>query len=599
MTYDDSAALKVVLGPTNTGKTHLAIERLCAHSSGMMGFPLRLLAREVYERVCAIKGADYVALITGEEKILPCKARWLLCTAESMPIDRDCAFVALDEAQLAAHPERGHIFTNRLLTLRGREETMLLGSESLRPVIRALLPKAEIITRPRFSTLSYSGAHKLTRLPKRSAIVAFSTEEVYAVAEMLRRTRGGAAIVMGSLSPRTRNAQVAMFQSGEVDFIVATDAIGMGLNMDIAHVAFASLSKFDGRINRRLTTAEIAQIAGRAGRHQRDGTFGHVGGGEGPGALTPAEIEAIEEHRFARIDQVYWRNDVISFGTIEDLIRSLGAKPERSPLLAAPEASDLAVLKRLADDPLVRDRAQHPAMVERLWEACALPDFRKVGPEHHARTVQRIFRHLSEANGTIPHTWFADEIARLDRVDGDIDTIGGRIAAARTWAYVAHRRDWIADPAKWAARTEALEQKLSDALHKRLTERFVDKRTTALMRSIASDASALDVRIDHDGNVQVEDEKVGRLEGFRFTIEATTTRRDKRLLLTAVERHLARERAARVRHLADDKDASFRMRDDVAMLAWARYRAADPRAIGCCAKYRARSRSERLVVQRT
>jgi ATP-dependent RNA helicase SUPV3L1/SUV3 len=341
--------VKAVLGPTNTGKTHLAVERMVAHSSGLMGFPLRLLAREVYERVVKLKGDKEVALITGEEKILPPKARWFLCTAESMPIrgkeesdfTRDFAFVALDEAQLGADPERGHVFTDRLLHARGREETMILGSEALAPMVRSLLPKAEIITRPRFSTLSYAGPAKLSRLPPRSAIVAFSADQVYAVAEALRRMRGGAAVVMGALSPRTRNAQVAMYQAGEVDYLVATDAIGMGLNMDVAHVAFAGLGKFDGRRRRRLTPAEMAQIAGRAGRHQRDGTFGTLNiEGEALAEFRDEEVDAIENHRFAPMEFLYWREGEPDYRSVEALIRSLERRPTQAGLRAAPEAVD-------------------------------------------------------------------------------------------------------------------------------------------------------------------------------------------------------------------------------------------------------------------
>ena len=567
MTRDESATLKAVLGPTNTGKTHLAIERLCGHSSGMIGFPLRLLAREVYDRVVAIKGPKEVALITGEEKIVPPGARWLLCTAEAMPVERDCAFVAIDEAQLAANPERGHIFTDRMLNVRGREETMILGSESLRPIVRALTPDAEIIRRPRFSTLSYAGSSKISRLPKRSAIVAFSAEEVYAVAEMLRRARGGAAVVMGALSPRTRNAQVAMFQSGEVDYIVATDAIGMGLNMDIAHVAFASLTKFDGRTKRRLSVSEMAQIAGRAGRHQRDGSFGSLGGGDAPNALRPEEIEAIEEHRFPRLDHVFWRNSNVNLSSVDSLHESLTLKPENPILRPAPEATDFAVLRILADDPLIRDRARGAAQVARFWAACSLPDFRKVGPEHHARTVQRIFRHLSEGTGRIPHAWLADEIARLDRVDGDIDTLGGRIAAARTWAYVAHRADWIDDPAHWAARTEALEHKLSDALHQRLTERFVDRRTTVLMRAIGNDPALIDVTIGDDGCVLVEGEAIGRLDGFTFSVAPGTRTGERKQLIAAAERHLPRERARRAAQLVAAPSAAFAL-DQHGVIHW-------------------------------
>ena len=548
--------ITAVLGPTNTGKTHLAVERMCGHSSGMIGFPLRLLAREVYDRVVRMKGEAQVALITGEERIVPPGARWFLCTAESMPLDRDVGFVALDEAQLGADPERGHVFTDRLLRARGRDETMILGSAALRPLLRSLVPEAEVIERPRFSTLSYAGARKLSRLPKRSAIVAFSAEEVYAVAEALRRLRGGAAVVMGALSPRTRNAQVAMFQAGEVDYLVATDAIGMGLNMDVAHVAFASLTKFDGQRKRRLTVAEMAQIAGRAGRHQRDGTFGALAE-DGPGAFTPEEVFAIEEHRFPTLDHLYWRDGEPDLSSIDALITSLEAKPHQPGLRAAPEAVDLAVLKRLAEDSLVVARTRGHGQVARLWSACGLPDFRKLGPEPHSRFVGRIFTHLSEGDGHIPARWFADEIARLDSVSGDVETIAGRIAATRSWAYIAHRADWLADPTHWQDRAQALETKLSDALHDRLTQRFVDKRTTALLRSIGADAAALPVVIGAQGEVLVEDHPIGRLDGFKFTVAANARAADKRILLAAAERRLGSELAHRGAALAKAQDGEL------------------------------------------
>ncbi|WP_304559807.1 helicase-related protein [Sphingomonas immobilis] len=558
-------SVTAVLGPTNTGKTHLAVERLCGHSSGMIGFPLRLLAREVYDRVVRIKGASQVALITGEEKIVPKDARWFLCTAESMPLERDVAFVALDEAQLGADPERGHVFTDRLLRARGREETMILGSEALRPMVKALVRDAEIITRPRFSTLSYAGARKISRLPKRSAIVAFSAEEVYAVAEMLRRLRGGAAVVMGALSPRTRNAQVAMFQAGEVDYLVATDAIGMGLNMDVNHVAFASLHKFDGRRQRRLTVAEMAQIAGRAGRHQRDGTFGALSE-DGPGAFGPEEVLAIEEHRFPPLDHLYWREGEPDLSSIDDLIASLEMRPEARVLRAAPEATDLAVLKRLASEDWVRDRVRSPAMVARLWAACGLPDFRKTGVDPHARFVGRVFGHLSEGGGHVPHEWFAAEIARLDNVAGDVETLAGRIAAARSWAYIANRADWLADPAHWASRAGAVEERLSDALHASLTQRFVDKRTTVLMRQIGADKGALPVVIGEQGEVSVEDQTIGTLQGFRFAVAPDAKAADKRMLLAAAERRLGPERARRAQALVEAKDDAFTL--DGTAIVW-------------------------------
>ena len=512
-----AATLTAVLGPTNTGKTHLAVERMCGHVSGMIGFPLRLLAREVYDRVVAIKGAAQVALITGEEKILPATARYFLCTAESMPGDRDVAFVALDEGQVGADPERGHIFTDRMLNRRGYAETMILGSETLRPLIRRLLPDCEIVTRPRFSTLSYAPPKKLSRLPKRSAIVAFTAAEVYALAEMLRRHKGGAAVVMGALSPRTRNAQVAMYQSGEVDYLVATDAIGMGLNMDIAHVAFASLHKFDGKRQRRLTTSEMAQIAGRAGRHQRDGTFGVVQlGHDHAQTFEPEEIEAIENHRFPPLTQLSWRNPKLDFQTLPRLISSLEQLSGCRELVRADDAIDLAVLRRLAAEDGIAERARGHDGCKRLWAACQLPDYRKTGPEQHGRLVSRVFRHLSEGDGTLPPAWIASEVAALDNVAGDIATLSGRIAAARTWTYATHRPGWVADAAEWAEKTRALEDRLSDALHQRLTQRFVDRRTAVLLRDFHVRGEQR-VAVDADGTLSVEGEAIGTLDGFRFT----------------------------------------------------------------------------------
>ncbi len=553
------SAITAVLGPTNTGKTHLAVERLCAHSSGIMGFPLRLLAREVYDRVVRIKGERHVGLITGEEKILPPDARWLLCTAESMPVDRDVAFVALDEAQLGMDEERGHIFTDRLLRARGREETMILGSASLTPMVRALVPDAEIISRPRFSQLSYAGPKKLSRLPPRTAIVAFSAEHVYAVAEMLRRTRGGCAVVMGALSPATRNAQVAMYQAGEVDYLVATDAIGMGLNMDVGHVAFASLTKFDGKRQRRLRLPELAQIAGRAGRHQRDGSFGVLAGGPDSAEFTEQEIERIEEHHFAPMDHMLWRNPDLDFHSIDALIDSLEVRPDGPVLRAAPEAIDMAVLRVLEADATVRDRARGPAMVARLWSACGLPDFRKSGADHHARLVSQLFGFLSEGHGTIPAAWFAQELTRLDSIQGDVETVAARIAAVRTWAYVAHRADWLQDPAHWAEKTRALELKLSDALHQKLTERFVDRRTSVLMKSIGHDPALLDVEVDDAGAVSVDGEMIGALHGFRFTPDAAARGQDHKRLLAAAELRLPKELARRAQKLADAPDSAFHL----------------------------------------
>ncbi|MBS0483224.1 MAG: helicase [Proteobacteria bacterium] len=541
--------IKAVLGPTNTGKTHLAIERLCAHSSGAIGFPLRLLAREVYDRVCAIKGADKVALITGEERIEPRNARWLLCTAEAMPVSADLAFVALDEAQLGADRERGHIFTDRLLHARGREETMILGSATIEPLVRTLLPRAEIVSRPRFSTLRHSGTRKLSRIPPRSAIVAFSAEQVYAVAEMLRRFRGGAAVVMGALSPETRNRQVALYQAGEVDYLVATDAIGMGLNLDIDHVAFAGLSKFDGVRQRRLTTAEMAQIAGRAGRHQRDGTFGTLAGSGGHDAeFAPEEVYAVEEHRFPSLTRLFWREAEPRFDSLASLIADLEAPPALPALAAAPEAIDLAVLKYLADDPAIAGTVRGAAQVQRFWHACSLPDFRQAGVDNHARFITRLWQDLR--GGQLGGDFVAHAIAELDRPDGDIDTLQMRIAAIRTWAYIAQRPDWVLAREEMAARARAAEARLSDALHARLTERFVNRRTSVLMKKLGPDAALLPVRVEA-GEVLVDGEHIGHIAGFRFRVDPQARLADRKLLLAAAERHLPALLTDRARTLLD------------------------------------------------
>jgi len=568
------APVRAILGPTNTGKTHLAIERMCGHSSGVIGFPLRLLAREVYDRVCVMKGAQQVALLTGEERIVPPGARYFLCTAESMPVpggdghhagefQRDFAFAAIDEAQLGIDPERGHVFTDRMLRVRGREETLILGSDTLKPIVRELLPDAEIVSRPRFSTLRYAGNVKLSRLPARSAVVAFSAEQVYALAEMLRRFRGGAAVVMGALSPATRNAQVAMFQRGEVDYLVATDAIGMGLNMDVTHVAFAGLEKFDGHRDRRLTIAEMAQIAGRAGRHQQDGSFGTLGlGAEEHAAFSDTEAAAIEDHRFRPLDFVYWRNAELDFTDVRALIASLESKSDDPLLRSGPEAIDLAVLKICAEDPAIAVRRGTQA--RRLWAVCGLPDFRKIGPMHHSRMVRRLFSYIGEG-GHIPHEWFAAEVTRLDNVSGDIEALADRLAGIRSWAYIAHRADWLKEPAKWAERTREVEARLSDALHERLTQRFVDRRTAVLVRDIgARGADALPVTVAADGEVSVGPEPIGHLAGFDFRVDPATRLADKRLLLAAAERRLGNELDRRANALVDASDDAFELVTDEA-----------------------------------
>ena len=550
----DDSRVRAVLGPTNTGKTHLAIERMSAHSSGMMGFPLRLLAREVYDRVRAIKGDDAVALITGEQRIEPPNARYFCCTAEAMDrLGGGHAFVAIDEAQIGADPERGHIFTDRLLNARGREETMILGSATLEPLVKKLIPGAEMVERPRFSTLSHTGSAKLSRLPPRSAVVAFSIEQVYAMAEALRRFRGGAAVVMGALSPETRNKQVELFQNGEVDYIVATDAIGMGLNLDLHHVAFAALSKFDGVRKRRLTPAEMAQIAGRAGRHQTDGSFGALtGGGSRSGApleFSEEEIFAIEEHKFQPLTKLYWREAEPRFDTLKVLIGDLESKPHIEALHRAPEAIDLAVLKRLASEPIGAE-VKGAGSVRRFWEACSLPDFRQVGVDPHARFVARLWQDLRE--GYLGADFVAARIAELDRVGGGIDTLQGRIAAIRSWAYICQRPDWVLARDEMAARARAVEAKLSDALHARLTERFVNRRTTILMKSLGQDGSALPVTLEADGTMSVEGEAIGKLDGFRFAVDPNAGVADRKMLLSAGEKALPGILAQRAEWLLSD-----------------------------------------------
>jgi len=553
------SSLIAILGPTNTGKTHLAIERMCAHSSGMIGFPLRLLAREVYDRVVQLKGANQVALVTGEEKIVPKDAQWFLCTAESMPMDRDFSFVAIDEAQLGIDPERGHIFTDRMLHARGRDETMILGSESLHPLIEKLLPDADIQTRPRFSTLSYAGPRKLSRLPRRSAIVAFSVDDVYAIAEMLRRQHGGAAIVMGSLSPQTRNAQVKMYQDGEVDYLVATDAIGMGLNLDVTHVAFAALRKFDGRRRRRLTLSEIGQIAGRAGRHQKDGSFGVLSGLASSDELQPEEIEHLAAHEFPRLNWLYWRNAEPPLHSVKALIEGLKETPKDRLLRPAPEATDLAVLKRLAQDPDALALVQGEAKVRLLWEAACIPDFRKVGADHQARFVASLWPYLAQGSGKIPHARMAHEISRLENVQGDIATLGGRIAAARSWSYIAQKAHWVEQADTMVERTRDLERKLSDAMHAQLTQRFVDKRTRVLIRGLMKDAVASDVVVESNGAVLVDGLQIGTLKGFQFSVPSDSRREDRKMLLAAAERYLGQ-------YMIENADALAKAPDSVLTL---------------------------------
>ncbi|MEO5336639.1 MAG: disulfide oxidoreductase [Magnetospirillum sp. WYHS-4] len=562
-TSRERARITAVLGPTNTGKTHFAMERMLGHASGMIGFPLRLLARENYERAVKIKGSGQVALITGEEKIVPAHPRYFLCTVEAMPADRPVAFLAVDEVQMCADPDRGHVFTERLLHARGLQETMFMGAETVRPLLRRLVPDAEFVVRPRLSTLSYAGQRKLTRLPARSAVVAFSTTDVYTIAELVRRQRGGTAVVLGALSPRTRNAQVAMYQAGEVDYLVATDAIGMGLNMDVDHVAFAATRKFDGRLARDLTPSELAQIAGRAGRHMNDGTFGTTAE---IGPLAPEVVERIEGHAFEPLRYLFWRNPRLRFGSIEALQKSLTQPPPAQGLVRAREADDELALKILLRDEAVRRAAAAPDRVRLLWDVARIPDFGKVQPEAHARLLARIFGFLAGAEARLPTDWVAAQVARIDRTDGDIETLMQRIAHIRTWTYVSHRADWMKDAGHWQGVTRQMEDRLSDALHERLTQRFVDRRTAVLVSRLKENKKLL-AAVDAEGWVLVEGLPVGRMDGFRFHPEGPDAGTAARAVSAATRKALASETARRIHLLESDGDEAFALQTDRS-LAW-------------------------------
>jgi ATP-dependent RNA helicase SUPV3L1/SUV3 len=557
--------VRAVLGPTNTGKTHLAMTRLLGHASGIIGFPLRLLARENYDRIVSLKGARHVALITGEEKIVPPEARWFCCTVEAMPLDRHCEFLAVDEIQLCADADRGHVFTDRLLHARGMVETMFLGAETIRPLLSRLVPEAEIETRPRLSRLEFAGSVKLTRLPQRSAIVAFSAAEVYAIAEMIRRRRGGCAVVMGRLSPRTRNAQVALYQDGEVDFLVATDAIGMGLNMDVNHVAFAGLQKFDGHRPRRLTAAEVAQIAGRAGRGMRDGTFGTTG----TCPDLPAElVEAVQAHSFDPLEALSWRNSELDFNGIDALLDSLMAPPPGPGLVRGNDASDVETLAALARDPDVRALAHGRRRVRLLWEACQVPDFRKITDDSHARLCARIFSHSARGE-TLPEDWLETQFAALGRAEGDIDTLMARLAGVRVWSFIAARGDWVRDAAHWQGRAREAEDRLSDALHERLTARFVDRRAAHLMRRLEAVEGGAELlsAVTARGEVVVEGHVVGHAAGFAFHADPMTEGAEKRLVQRAARRALHDEMRQRVATLEAAADTAFTLQPDQT-LAW-------------------------------
>ena len=565
MTSFSSKNVTVVLGPTNTGKTHLALERMTGYASGLIGFPLRLLARENYDRLVARLGAAQVGLITGEERILPAGARYICCTVESMPMDpgltdelaaRRFDFVAVDEVQLAGDRERGHVFTDRIMHARGAFETMFLGAETAAPLLKILLPDARFDFRQRLSRLTYAGPRKLTRLPRRSAVVAFSAADVYQIAELVRRQRGGAAVVMGRLSPRTRNAQVELYQNGDVDFLIATDAIGMGLNLDVAHVALSADIKFDGRRMRKLYPSEMAQIAGRAGRHLHDGSFGVT---DGCRPLEVELIEAIEQHRFEPVKAFYWRNRALNFSSIDALLASLEAPPPLPFLFRKGDALDHQALVALAGRQAVRDRVAGTRDVRLLWAVASIPDFRQSLHENHYDMLADLFLTLV-GKGVLSADMVAAAMTRLDRLDGDIDTLMTRLAYIRTWTYITHRSDWTDSPDEWQTRARAVEDRLSDCLHDRLSERFIDRRAAYLSRRL-KETKNLTAAVKDDGTVLVEGEEVGRLDGFVF-YPTVNDGEDAAAILAAARRGLPDEIERRVRAFVASADPAFRLGDD-------------------------------------
>ncbi len=546
-----------LLGPTNTGKTHHAIERMLSFPTGMIGLPLRLLAREVYTRVSQKVGADNVALVTGEEKIKPRAPSYWVATVEAMPRDVNVDFVAIDEVQLAADFDRGHVFTDRLLRWRGTKETLLIGAGPMASLIERFLPGAPIYARPRLSKLSFAGERKISRLPPRSAIVAFSAEDVYAIAEWIKRQRGGAAVVIGALSPKTRNAQVELYQNGEVDYIVATDAIGMGLNLDIDHIAFAADQKFDGWRHRRLTSAEFGQIAGRAGRHMNDGTFGTTG------RCAPFDeelIEALEDHCFDPVTMLQWRNPNLDFSSLAALLASLDVLPNNPCLSRAPAREDQLALEALCRDEDICRNAKTSADITRLWEACQIPDYRKTSPAAHAELASAVFGFIVR-RGRIPGDWMARQFGAAEGVDGDIATLANRLAQVRTWSFIANRSGWLDDSAHWQSVARQVEDRISDALHERLTQRFVDRRTSMLMRRLRENAM-LEAEITSAGDVIVEGQHVGSLQGFRFTADPGVAGEAAKALNAAAQKALAGEFEARASRVFDAVDDAFVLGND-------------------------------------
>ena len=525
--YPKEIILKAILGPTNTGKTFYAMDRMLSHKTGMIGFPLRLLARENYDKAVERVGKNNVALVTGEEKIIPCNPKFYCCTVEAMPIEKQVSFLCVDEIQLASDPERGYVFTDRLLNARGTEETIFLGSEVIKNIIRMMLPNCKIETRPRLSTLSYLGVKKITRLKERSGIVTFSIPEIYRIAELVRSQKGGAAVVMGALSPRTRNHQVEMYQNGEVDFLVATDAIGMGLNLDIEHVAFASDTKFDGNNTRKLFPTEISQIAGRAGRSTKNGTFGVINEDL---KFDKEIVNMVENHQFQPLSNIWWRNSILDFSSIKSLINSLEKLPEKRYLRKKGNALDFLCLTSLSKLSIIKKDDKNHFLNHLLWDICQIPDFGNTFTDRHIKLIEQLYSILM--HGKIEDEWIEDQIFSLKKFDGDIDTILNRISNIRTWTYITNKSSWINNPELWQHETKKIENKLSDELHERLTKRFVDKKIAILSKKM-SEKLDLKAVIKFDGKVIVEGQEVGILNNFDFIPENIHGEHSSRVLTAA------------------------------------------------------------------
>ena len=507
--------ITAVLGPTNTGKTHLAIETMLSFDSGMIGFPLRLLAREVYDKVINKAGHDKVALITGEEKIIPSNAKYFLCTVESMPIDKNLDFVGVDEIQMCADHERGHIFTDRLLNLRGNKLTMLMGSSTLKSIVSKLDGDIEFINRSRLSKLIYAGHKKISRIERKTAIIAFSAEEVYAIAELIRRQKGGAAIVMGSLSPKTRNAQVELYQSGDVDFLVATDAIGMGINMDLDSVYFSNLKKFDGKKLRKLNLSEIGQIAGRAGRYLNDGSFGITGDCK---IINSEEVELLENHNFEEIRTLFWRNSNLNFNNASSLIKSLEEKPQKEWLKKIHECEDEKALKYFLKDKNLENVNFDSQTLKLLWECCQIPDFVKKTYGNHYEVIESVFKFLSSEKGEISNEYMRLQLMKLDKLDGNVDSLSNRIANVRTWSYVSNKNNWVENQNYWIEKTKLLEDKLSDRLHEELTKTFIDKRASILSRGLKQEMD-FKIEISKNNEVKIDEQYIGKINGLKLELD--------------------------------------------------------------------------------